>query len=210
MEANMQLRFAFVVVAALLRLQESSVAVPAKVLEEYAGTYKLGQLMLVVTVEGDRLMAEAQGIPKFAMPARSQTKFFVPPASAEIEFVRGDDGAVTHLFLLQNGRQQRAQRLKEPKQIAVAENILQEYAGRYALPRSGFEFVITAEGGGRLMAESVGQFKYPLFADTETHFFFRHVAAEIEFRKDAQGRVTSLVLHRGAIEEIAERKGRLQ
>jgi len=210
MEADMQLRLAFVVVAALLRLQESSVAVPAKVLEDYAGTYKLGQLSLVVTVEDNRLMFEAPGIPKFSMPARSETKFFVPGASAEIEFVRGDDGVVTHLLLVQNGRPQRAQRVKEPKQIAVPQNTLQEYAGRYALPRSGFEFVITVEGGGRLMAESVGQFKYPLFAETETHFFFRHVAAEIEFRKDAEGRVTSLILHRGSIEEKAERKGRLQ
>jgi len=176
MEADMQLRLAFVIVTALLRLQEGSVAVPAKVLEEYAGTYKLGQLSLVVTVEDDRLMAEAPGVPKFSMPARSPTRFFVPAASAEIEFVRGDDGAVSHLLLRQNGGQQVGQRLKERKQIAVPENILQEYAGRYALPRLGFEFVITVEGG-RLTAESVGQFKYPLFADTETNFFFKHVAA---------------------------------
>jgi hypothetical protein len=206
----MQLGIAFVVVATLLGLQEGGVTVPAKVLEEYAGTYKLGQESLVITVEDGRLMGEAPGIPKFSMPARSQTKFFIPPASAEIEFVRGDDGVVTHFLLLQNGRQQRVQRLKERKQIALAENILQEYAGRYALPRSGFEFVITVEGESRLMAESVGQFKYPLFAETETHFFFKHVGAEIEFRKDAEGRVTSLILHRGSVEERAERKGRLQ
>lgn len=206
----MQLRLTFVVLAALFRLQEGGVAVPVKVLEEYAGTYKIGQISLVVTVEDDRLTGEAPGIPKFSMPARSQTKFFIPPASAEIEFVSGDDGVVSHAFLLQNGRQQRVQRINERKQIAVPENILREYVGRYALPRSGFEFVITAEAGGRLMAESVGQFKYPLFAETETHFFFRHVAAEVEFRKDAEGRVTSLILHRGSIEETAERKGRLQ
>jgi len=206
----MQLRLAFVVVAALLRLQEASVAVPSKVLEEYAGTYKIGQLSLVITVEDGRLMGEAPGVQKFPMPARSETRFYVAPASLEIEFVRGDDGAVTHALLHQNGRQQRAPRLKERKQIAVPEDILQEYAGRYALPRSGFEFVITVESGGRLMAESVGQFKYPVFAETETHFFFKHVTAEIEFRKDAEGRVASLTLRRGAIEETAARKGKLQ
>ena len=52
-------------------------------------------------------MAEAPGIPKFSTSALSQIKFFVPPASAEIEFVRGDDGVVTHLLFRQDGRQQR-------------------------------------------------------------------------------------------------------
>ena len=115
----MHLRLAFVVVAALLRLQEGDVAVPAKVLEEYAGSYKVRQFSLVVTVEDDRLMGEAPGIPKFPLPARSQTKFFVPPASAEIEFVRGDDGAVTHFVLRQNGSQQVVQRVKEFAKLSL-------------------------------------------------------------------------------------------
>src|SRR5262249_30878941 len=80
-EPDMPLRLAFVVVAALVHLQESSVAVPAKVLEEYVGTYKLGPLSLVVTVEDGRIMGEAAGIPKFSMPAPSETKFYIPPAS---------------------------------------------------------------------------------------------------------------------------------
>jgi hypothetical protein len=204
----MQLRLAFMIVAALLGLQEDGVVVPTKVLDDYAGTYKIGQQSLVITVENGRLMGEAPGAGKFSIPARSETRFFIPPASADIEFVRGDDGVVTHLLLIQNGRQQRVQRLKERKQITVPQNVLQGYAGRYALARSGFEFIVTVEGG-RLMAESVGQFKYPLFAETETHFFFKHVAAEIDFLKDAEGRVTSLTFRRGSLEEKAERKNDL-
>ena len=51
------------------------------------------------------------------------------------------------------------------------------------------------------MAESVGQFKYPLFAESETSFFFKDLDAQIEFAKDANGGITHLVLHRGSVQE---------
>jgi hypothetical protein len=202
---HMQLRLALVLVA-LLRLQDGGVEVPAKVLEEYAGTYGLSPTRaLFVTVQEGHLFGQATGTSKFPMPARSQTKFAVPPVSAEIEFLRDESGAVTKLLFRQGGRDQIVQRLYERKQVALPEQALQRYAGRYGLPRPGFEFVINV-GEGHLIAESIGQFRYPLFAESETNFFFKDIDAQIEFRKDAGGRVTSLILHRGSVTETAERK----
>jgi hypothetical protein len=200
------MRFALVVIAALLRLQGASVQVPAKVLEDYAGTHHTGPLWLVFTVEEGHLMGQLSGSPKFPLPARSDTRFVITGANADIEFVRNGKGAATHLLLHQNGTHQIIKRVQERKQIALPRQVLQMYAGRYALPRAGFGFVITVDGGGQLIAESIGQFKYPLFAESETSFFFKDVNAQIEFRKNAEGRVTSLVLHRDAVEETAERK----
>ena len=54
--------------------------------------------------------------------------------------------------------------------------------------------------------ESIGQFKYPLFAESETHFFFKDVEAEIEFPANAKGEFAQLVLHRGSVHETATRK----
>src|SRR5262249_54974522 len=133
---------------------------------------------------------------KFPLPARSETRFIIPGANADIEFVRDGKGAVTLLLLHQNGTHQIIKRVPQRKQIAVPQQVLQTYAGRYDLPRSGFGFVITIDGGGQLIAESIGQFKYPLFAESDTSFFFKDVNAQIEFRKSADGRVTRLVLHR--------------
>lgn len=200
------MRLALVVIAALLRLQGAGVQVPAKVLEDYAGTYQTGPLSLVFTVEDGHLTGQLQGSPKFPLPARSETRFVIPGAGADIEFVRDGKGAVTHLLLHQNGTHQIIKRVPVRNQIAVPQQVLQTYAGRYSLPRSGFGFVITVDGGGQLIAESIGQFKYPLFAESETSFFFKDVNAQIEFRKNGEGRVTSLVLHRDSVEETAERK----
>jgi hypothetical protein len=200
------MRLALVVITALLRLQGAGVQVPAKVLEDYAGTYQTGALAFVFTVEDGHLTGQLPGSPKFPLPARSETRFVIPGAGADIEFVRDGKGAVTHLLLHQNGTHQIIKRVPERKQIAVPQQVLQTYAGRYDLPRSGFGFVITVDGGRQLIAESIGQFKYPLFAESETSFFFKNVNAQIEFRKNAEGRVTSLVLHRDSVEETAERK----
>jgi hypothetical protein len=201
-----QMRLALVVIAALLRLQGAGVQVPAKVLEDYAGTYQTGPLWLVFTIEEGHLTGRLGGSPKFPLPARTETRFVVPGANADIEFVRDGKGAVMHLLLHQNGTHQIIKRVPERKQIAVPQQVLQTYAGRYDLPRSGFGFVISVDGGGQLIAESIGQFKYPLFAESETSFFFKDVNAQINFRKNAEGRVTSLVLHRDSVEETAERK----
>jgi hypothetical protein len=200
-----QMRLALIVIAALLRLQGAGVQVPAKLLEDYAGTYQTGSLWLVFTVEDGHLTGQLPGSPKFPLPARSETRFVIPGAGADIEFVREGKAAVTHLLLHQNGTHQIIKRVPERKQIAVPPQVLQTYAGRYDLPRTGFGFVITVDGS-QLIAESIGQFKYPLFAESETCFFFKDVNAQIEFRKNAAGRVTSLVLHRDSVEETAERK----
>src|SRR5262245_56707736 len=102
----MQFRLALVIMAALLRMQESGVPVPANVLEDYAGTYKLGPAgSLVITIENGPLIGQAPGTPKFPVPARTETKFVIPQASVEIEFVKDGQGAVTHLLFRQGGRE---------------------------------------------------------------------------------------------------------
>jgi hypothetical protein len=201
-----QMRLALVVITALLQLQGAGVQVPAKVLEDYAGIYQTGSLWLVFTVEDGHLMGQLSGSPKFPLPARSEARFVLPGANADFEFIRDGKGAVTHLLLHQNGTHQIIRRVPQRKQIAVPQPVLQTYAGRYDLPRSGFGFVITVDGGGQLIAESIGQFKYPLFAESDTSFFFKDVNAQIEFRKNGEGHVTSLILHRDSVEETAERK----
>ena len=73
--------------------------------------------------------------------------------------------------------------------------VLETYAGTYTLFK-GFDLVVTVENG-QLMTQATGQGKVPIYAETETKFFPLVVPAEIEFVKDDQGKVTSLVLHQG-------------
>ena len=81
------------------------VPVSPKLLAEYVGTYELSPgFDLVVTLEGDQLMTQATGQPKFPVFAESETRFFLKVVDAKIEFVRDGKGAVTDLILHQGGR----------------------------------------------------------------------------------------------------------
>jgi CubicO group peptidase (beta-lactamase class C family) len=77
--------------------------------------------------------------------------------------------------------------------ITVDPKILPQYAGTYALAPN-FDMVVTVENG-QLFAAVTGQGKNPLFAESETKFFPTENPAELEFVKDADGKVTALILH---------------
>jgi hypothetical protein len=67
------------------------------------------------------------------------------------------------------------------------------------------ELSITLDGN-QLMAQLTGQPKFPIFAESETLFFFKIVEATLEFQKDASGAVTAVRLRQGAINTLAPRK----
>jgi hypothetical protein len=82
--------------------EKKEVQVPAKILSDYVGIYELRPgFDLVVTLEGDQLMTQATGQPKFPIFAESETKFFPKVIDADIEFFRDEKGVVTHLVLHQ-------------------------------------------------------------------------------------------------------------
>jgi CubicO group peptidase (beta-lactamase class C family) len=88
--------------------------------------------------------------------------------------------------------------------IRVDPKVLASYAGTYELMK-GFDLVVTVEDG-QLMTRATGQEKVHVYPETETKFFLTVVEAEIEFVKDDQGKVSSLVLHQNGHDMKASRK----
>ena len=88
--------------------------------------------------------------------------------------------------------------------VTVDAKILAQYAGTYGLAPN-FDLVVTVENG-QLMTQATGQGKIPLFAESETKFFPVVIDAEIEFVKDADGKVSNLVLNQNGHEMKAPRK----
>jgi CubicO group peptidase (beta-lactamase class C family) len=83
-------------------VERKEVAVPPKILALYTGTYELQPgFDLAITLEGDQLVSQATGQDKIPLFAESETKFFTKVMDAEIEFLKDDKGAVTHLMLHQ-------------------------------------------------------------------------------------------------------------
>jgi len=77
-----------------------AITVSSEILADYVGTYELLLLGfdLVLTLEDDQLMGEAPAFGKFQFSAESETNFF-SNEGPELEFVRGDDGIVTHVMV---------------------------------------------------------------------------------------------------------------
>jgi len=89
------------------------------------------------------------------------------------------------------------------KEIAVAPQLLQQYVGVYELAPT-FKLSITVEES-QLMAQATGQPKLPVYASSETKFFYKVVDAQIEFFKDDKGAITHLVLYQNNQEMKAPR-----
>jgi hypothetical protein len=91
--------------------QRKEIAVSPKILAQYTGTYEMRPgFDLVITLEGDQLVSQATGQGKIPLFAESETKFFPKVIDAEIEFLKDDKGAVTHLMLHQGAAEIKAPR----------------------------------------------------------------------------------------------------
>lgn len=88
----------------------TEVSLPRETLAAYAGTYRFtpGDRTVMVTLEGNRLMAQLAGAPApFPIYPESETKFFLksaPPGSSvgvnmQLEFVKDASGRVTGLIV---------------------------------------------------------------------------------------------------------------
>ena len=79
-----------------------AIAVAPEILSKYTGTYELFGSEVRIVLESNQLVARAfnERIPLFA---QSETSFFGKMFSAEIDFVKDDNGNVTHLLFYQGG-----------------------------------------------------------------------------------------------------------
>jgi CubicO group peptidase (beta-lactamase class C family) len=92
----------------VLDAERKEITVSPNVLAQYVGTYQLAPTFsIAITLEGDRLMAQATSQPKFPLFAESETLFFLKVVEAQIEFVKDDKGQIASLILHQNGRDQK-------------------------------------------------------------------------------------------------------
>lgn len=83
----------------------------------------------------------------------------------------------------------------ERQAATVAPDQLAEYAGVYELSPT---FAITMRvKDGKLMTQATGQQEFELFPESKDRFFLKVVDAQVEFTRDASGKVTGAILHQG-------------
>lgn len=194
-----------------LREIQVAVALDPEILERYVGRYELRPDMLAtITVEDDHLAVQVQGQGQFPLFAASETEFFLTVVDAQITFIENEDGQVTALVLHQGGADQTARKLAAdeeaappPTEVSVDPAILETYVGGYEVA-AGVLFDVTVENG-QLMVQLTGQPRYPVFAQSETEFFYKVVNAQLTFVRDEAGAVSALILHQGGIDRTARK-----
>ncbi|UCG85682.1 MAG: serine hydrolase [Gemmatimonadota bacterium] len=94
----------------------------------------------------------------------------------------------------------------QPVQVkAIVERaVLERYVGLYELTPT-IVFDVRLEDS-QLKVQLTGQGRFPIYAQSETEFFYTIVDAQITFEVDETGKVTALVLHQGGLEQRARRR----
>jgi cyanophycinase len=91
----------------------------------------------------------------------------------------------------------------EHKEITLPKETLVSYTGVYQMAPSVY-MTITVEGE-QLISQLSGQGKVPLFARSDGMFFPKVVEAQLEFVKDGDGKVTTLILHQNGADRPMKR-----
>ena len=116
-------------------------------------------------------------------------------------FNRGNAGMLLLLLLGMTFNMAMAQ---DRKEVTVAPEVLKKYVGVYELAPT-FKISVTVESN-QLMVQASGQPKLPVYASSETRFFYKVVKAEIEFKIGPNGNAAGLTLFQNGREMYAPKK----
>jgi CubicO group peptidase (beta-lactamase class C family) len=168
------------------------------VYDDYVGRYDYGDSMvLTVTRQGDRLLAQLSGQGQAEIFPRSENEFFWKEVDAQITFVRNKKGKVTGAVHHQGGRTLKVPKLKDEPVAKVDPAVYDAYVGEYEIENVG-KLTVTKDDG-HLYAQLASQPKFEVFPRSETEFFLKVVQADIIFTKDKDGRVTGLTLKQAGV-----------
>jgi Domain of unknown function (DUF3471) len=180
--------------------EPKEIKVEPLVLQDYTGVYENSKgEQRYITVENNQLHSQRQGSEKLKLKGFAKDQFFFEARMNSLVFSRDASGAVDKVTL--QGREEDMVWTKTNKPMPVRiemkldEEFLSTYVGSYELA-SNFILTITKEGD-RLFAQATGQGKNELFAKSPTEFFLKVEDAQVEFVKDAAGKVSKLILNQG-------------
>ena len=167
-------------------------------LDEVVGTYKLDDKILLKIFRVDsRLFVQVSGQGAIPIFASAPDEFFARAVQASVTFTRDAGGAANGLVLHQNGdhtaRKLAASEIPPaPKEIALDAATSGDYVGRYQFD---FAMLDVTLKGDHLEAQLTRQAALPIFPSAKDRFFYKAVDAQLDFERDAAGKVIAVVLH---------------
>jgi hypothetical protein len=178
-----------------------------------ASNFRSGKIYHYITVRKDRLFIQPSGGSSAPLAEIAKDVFIpaVPQAGflyQTYHFIRDDQGKVRAINVeapLNAGIVRTEPKTNIPlpgkkETIYLKPAVLQQYAGKYNY-KSVFNITITAKGD-RIYATGDGQKPNEIFPESKTRFYFKSIDAQIEFKKDGNGRVTGLTLYQAGKHEF--------
>jgi D-alanyl-D-alanine-carboxypeptidase/D-alanyl-D-alanine-endopeptidase len=185
-----------------------AMVLPGASLDDYVGTYRLAdKFLLQVFRVNDGLLTRATGQDAFPIFPFAPNEFFAKVAGIGMSFMRDPKGVVTGLVLHQNG-DRAAPKLSPselppaPKGIQIDAATLGDCVGKYQFDFGVLDVVLNSD---HLEAELTGQPPFPIFASARDKFFYTIVDAQLDFERDAGGKVVAVVLHQNGRDMRAPR-----
>lgn len=179
-----------------------AINVDEKTLDQYVGVYRIDDKnRRIIVREGTKLVMTRTDGPKTEMQAYAQNGFFKDNNSLlRVEFNRNAKGVVSEVVVHQNGNAVVHPKLNEalpeaPKAFAMSDEQFAAFAGDYQI-QPNFVLNVRREAN-RYVTQATGQGPVsitPISADT---FAAPDVGGQLKFEKDADGKVTQLILTQG-------------
>jgi D-alanyl-D-alanine carboxypeptidase len=176
-------------------------AVPTADLAPLAGVY-VNPLKeeFNVRVAGTTVTVSGPGVSSTQIFPLTANLFFLKDSLVRIEFARNEKGeplsAAYKPYLGAEVRFVRTSKsLPSPvarRAITLDPKIFDKYAGEFEI-MPGFTIRFYRDGA-KFMTQATGQAAFELFAESETKFFLKVVEGQVEFKMDASGVVTGMVL----------------
>jgi hypothetical protein len=92
--------------------KQKAIAVDSKILDDYAGVYQLGPMIVTVANENGHLMVEPKGQEKLEALPSSKQQFLIGQVNAVLTFVSGSSRETTGLELSQGGQKMLLKRVE--------------------------------------------------------------------------------------------------
>lgn len=187
------------------------VMVPRNILENYAGYYSDGNLLMHFRLDDNGQFIVRPGQQRdFVILASAEDEFFAKVSTSfTIKFVTDDAGVVTHLMTSNSGRVQRFKAVQPPPAaVALEANVLKRYEGTYAAQRIKeavdggadsdiWTAVISVDHDGKVWVDYDDQPRLEIRPYSETELFLPGFVGTLRFVIDADSAMANRMIYSG-------------
>ena len=176
-------------------------------LKKWIGAYQFdGNVFRNISLENGQLYSAKDGGTKSQLYPMSKTHFIFDGGSTSYQFAE-KDGKKQAAFTVNGNTVIGVESVKqvpvEKASITLSPEILSTYVGKYELAPGILMEISTKDS--QLFTQLPGQPKFEIFAEKEDHFYLKVVVAQLVFKKDNAGKITSVTLFQNGREMPAKK-----